>query len=192
MRGFLFVAASLIAIASSAAPHAIAAEAHQSLAGEVGAVVDAFQFSELGKQDFANTYPLQLANHLTGRWILVNFVATQGEKPSDGGLVSDCESNSVRINAGDPFNIRIIEAPDTDHEYEVTLASLGGMSFQMQPAIAMLEKANHFDPKEEYHRSSILSVVKATSGPTVLVHPSPNVLLLQLVGQDPQIFARCP
>jgi hypothetical protein len=38
MRGFLFVATSLIAIASAAAPHAIAAEAHQSLAGEVGAV----------------------------------------------------------------------------------------------------------------------------------------------------------
>ena len=191
MRGRALFDILLVVLASPALTHASAAEAHQSIAGEVSAAIDLFRLDELGKQDFSNTYPLTLADGLTGRWAPLNLAATKGDKPAEKDLIKTCDGHSVRINAGDHFNIRIIEAPDADQEYEVTLASLGGMSFQMQPSVTMLEKANHFDPKEEYHRSSLLSVMKATSGPAVLLRPSPNVFLVQLFGQEPQIYVRC-
>ena len=170
--------------------------ADASAADQIRSVKDQLRLPDLTDLHFSTDYPGQLADHLTGRWVVIND-EDMSQSAGDKSLQDACDARAVRINASDPFDIRLTQQPDTDQELEIDLVSLGGLLYQMQTSVSTLEKVNHFNPAEQSHRDGLLSTMQKISGRAMLLRPAVDVFLIQMadvqlgVFAKPQILARC-
>lgn len=178
-------------LASMAVFPAAAGEAHKGMSVQVTTAINDYGLQDIGRGDFRTAYPWRLADHLTGRWVAVFFLSPQGA-PADDVLTNDCNRSAVRINANDPYNIRLVEHPDEDAELELSFASQGGMFYQMQSSVADVERTNHYDASNPANRMSLVDTMKFMTGPVILLRSGEDVLIVEPPGRDPTIYVRCP
>lgn len=137
---------------------------------------------------FTSDYAWELAQTMTGKWVDTRRL---GDGSNPGDLAKECDANFWRINASDPYSIKMTAQPDTPSEIVSTLVSVGGMNFVMETSAQAIELANHYDADKQEQHAYLVDELRRRNGPVVVFKTSPSVIILAPAYAPPLLLAKC-